>query len=1637
MNKTLSFVMKYSRVLLLLLLLQLSDTIASNSFATVWVEETYSPANLAPTGLEKVYINGEERANNKLVSEKESTGGTSTFDLKAEVGYGYAISWSEKTVGAGTMSDQTSDKDGTLVTYSVKRSDNKNDTIDYWAVVTFSRREITWGTPPATSGTVTWNKKESTVTSEFPNNYARESGDITISSPTYPMSPIDRMGTFSCGDIGVTIPTTETNKDGSRVTDNSCSVNLPITYTMDVSAADNLVHNGTTSVTTALQASGTGTGTASSLGQVYTVKLDLTPNFIITSDGTNKVLLSNFKGSATENSKSYIIGGYGSLPIDNATRLTWHAEFIYDAEDASNVYAISEDVDGDGIFTLNEEHGFTVTYTSKEEIEYVPAMLNLTATWRDKNDNTVSHSETIRLSATNGMTNGLIEIKQNGNDVSEPIVFNINNVDKIATTTFAFNPIGVDVSSLTIISDKTQNGIVVTHTNGELEFIVSGNTFNESDTYIGSFTVQGTDLLGEPNAKVERNFEIQVKRWYSPITLSATAGDTYIDFSWNSPATQYASAYKLYKDGALVGTYGADIRTARLSGFSLEETHTYKIVTTANGVDYTSNEITVTTTPTSILDYDNRTIVNGGATIDFEAAFNSTTKAAIMDELYLVDNVKNMCYVYHVNTVTTPWSYKFHDKISTETSRVGKVIGTGNSKFTTNGGHNKRVYIAGQCDELNFYSPDKSNIANDRHRGWMQPINCHIYLDNVSLAAKRDATILRQFVIEYYYLYAKANFFGAIGGGSLADFDVNQFLERSYSGYAPYDASVFFLLGDGDNGQGDNTTTFHLRGDNYLGGGMGKKLQLRLLLDVHVDVSAAVRRDTYPIYYYAPNYGSPIAIKQRYLYAQEKTTAPSNVTCVFNTIWPEEQHIEGSVDLAARACSYEDQHNNDVETDAGKPEPMGLDKFTYHYINWTIGSTNVDNPSAVHTPSQAVTNDYDTKDENKESYVRWANKPGQRYAPAIGMGGTYGKIKIESGHVNLWPANGIAEPLIFNYELGNESYNMAYIFHLEGARYANMVFAGIQEEELSVTSDFFVGSAEEIYEVSKGLDNEKAPFIGMYGVGQAIPIGEVIVEGGTISAETKSRSYAYNYKDESNTAKTADNVSEDNSNQPLIANQVTITGGTFRAPMYAKNSSALIEFNKLQNGALPTVSTWNDLFTSWDDNEFNVQNVANASVYRAEFKMDAANKDYSHYMDYTSLSELPEASAGKSEGITIAGLSGTPYRYGMTGVRSDDNNLCWFYFPKDANGDSDGAPYSNYYVASGTTLDGCFDIRPYNLTVEKGGIFNEPGDETTGLYHVYGTPKYVLPAGSVTQDQYTLMAMPFDLARFEVKDDTDESPFLFNAYVETDDNGSADNTNAYCYVYFLDYKEGEDRSGKDGLVDGVSDITTQFTKGYKDEFRMHYHTHTDGLMKRGKTYVVKFPESTGGDGYWESWPITLVGKSNSDVNGANAYTLHARNERPTVNGHFYMDGNATFAQLSRSVIEGEVGAGQVYLVDHTRFADDDFYAADIPDPVPPMQGYLLSPAAFARKYPRLSDYTSDADVTTGIDATGAEAWKAFAADRHIFVTPVADGDLQVYTVNGELVGTYPMIAGAQTIIPASAGMYILRSGDSVAKVVVP
>lgn len=953
---------------------------------------------------------------------------------------------------------------------------------------------------------------------------------------------------------------------------------------------------------------------------------------------------------------------------------------------------------------------------------------------------------------------------------------------------------------------------------------------------------------------------------------------------------------------------------------------------------------------------------------------------------------------------------------------------------------NKKIYIHAYVDNLHWNTGD--------YLGWMQPVNCDIYLDNARLSAANNE--------ELFTVYDFTKQINGDGGeNSLEDFSC-----------VYKKASVFYL--PENSGNTENISTIHLRGKNYLGGNMAGRPKINM--DVLGSYSGAT---VYiPVRYVMSNFSAPIAIKDKKLFTSDGTpNLPFDknkvweanipqITCQIDATWADgNTQSDGYLDLSTRTSTIQDVTKGP------------LSDGTYHMAN---RCDVIDGYSEI-LGSKTI---YPTR------IWGYSYLPHLRYEAPLVTGGEHGTFVINGGQINLWPANAYTldgyiqrSPLADVPILGGIG-NMI----LRAGKSTNYMACGNTSWILSVD-----GSKKEIFnESSDGIldffTKAKAT-CGLYGIGDGLPEGNLIINGGTISAHTDENSYGYTTGQPN-----VDNATVHNANgtkQPLFGPNVQINGGTFQWPLYgAKNNphgtgkafygpagvSAFGREFKCHNeyetgndhgqirppygyngatkdqwnkGTLHTYANydtkgnittrtntytidWTWSILEWDESQYQAINKHDDPVSRVAYALPEVNTDYTTYNEI-NITDEPEAHnpTGEKDKKAVMGNAGTDeeYLYGMTNVWSDDKALGYFYLPEERSG-----IMQNYYIKSTDKLTAFTQTKqgeiasthfPYHLWIDKGGEISVADN-----YIIHGRPHY---RATYTEDTYQTIAMPFTAKRFFVTDTWDDQ-FQFYSYVEIDDANAAGvseadrktiNNNAYCYLYFLDDEAT--------IPDIVHD---QRATGVNNTFRSYYHTHTDGsTMQAGKTYVIKFPKVDDAN-YWGTNIVTLQGEKGQTILGNNNFKLATRPEttpNDTENPTFIMDGNTTFATQDIS------GKGEIYLVDPSQWGDDAFHATTV-STLAPMQGYLVGSTTTMQRY-RIIGREGKVEQTA-LDQLIHTGWTAVGSHQAMLIMTPQDATAHIYTAEGKLWKTVSLTANTGVIINAPAGFYIVHAGNDSKKVLV-
>lgn len=610
---------------------------------------------------------------------------------------------------------------------------------------------------------------------------------------------------------------------------------------------------------------------------------------------------------------------------------------------------------------------------------------------------------------------------------------------------------------------------------------------------------------------------------------------------------------------------------------------------------------------------------------------------------------------------------------------------------------------------------------------------------------------------------------------------------------------------------------------------------------------------------------------------------------------------------------------------------------------------------------------------------------GYRYATPLYTGGNHGTFIITGGKINLWSANGYA----FDCNISKGQGDDAAII-IESGTFSNYLVCGAASWKFGYTNDSLRSNNTNTNLVKNQNMNISANLYGVGGGG--LSEGNLIFQGGTITANTDTKSFGYN----KNYLGSKYNVGDSNyggedakigmiTAQPLLGPSITnVTGGTFEAELYGCET-------EMKKGA----KTWENAI---GEEYAEPKNEDDEELARVKYTMPQPTADYSFWNEQ-NLKDAPMPNANAA--IVADQGQANEYFYGMQTVWSDANAKCYFYLPVDNN----WRVYKNYHVPAGETLAD-FDktTYPYNVMVDEGGYFYK--DEN---FTVYGRPYY---RQKFIDNTYYAVAMPFEV------DEVSDKYGAMNGFVEPADNPDANNSNAYFYMYHLIDENGEQR-----------------TTGINDDFRKNYHTHPTGdYMEKDKVYLIKFPSNKP---YWMNNYVTFRGAEQQNVNGAAAYRLITR---PQNDNEFVMAGNATFAPQS-TLLSGE------YYVINPNYNEqgvsdkrDDFHAATLTE-LKPLQGYVLGTEETMKRFRVVAardgvTTSKTPDVTTDITEQPIFSWLAYADKGILHIGSEQSADFQILSPSGVLCTSVHVDGGYVSDTPLPQGVYIVKNGNENRKVIV-
>lgn len=688
-----------------------------------------------------------------------------------------------------------------------------------------------------------------------------------------------------------------------------------------------------------------------------------------------------------------------------------------------------------------------------------------------------------------------------------------------------------------------------------------------------------------------------------------------------------------------------------------------------------------------------------------------------------------------------------------------KYVLTSSDYNTPNATISGKIYIAGENHRLN---------AGTTGDGWLQPQNADIYLDEVSMQCVSKGAPALGYKVTGNSTAAKTYTTAGItgkykaGGGTTnhADYIITSpstsqatYLYREYpdtynnkgsgataSALQDKDtvevvhgsAAVFFLPEGSKNivsdvtTYGDNNTTIHLRGRNYIAGQEGRTIcvNIRAWLcdatarcmsanqEVTVSSPPIQMKDTREFFTYKPL----STYKQTWV---EHYTRNDNTNTDYIYPWRAERDATKS-NVPNINCSFDNQWvNEEVNENA--------------YLDLTASQTF----SRYHNNDAAAYN-------NSTTY---------RFVPPLYTGGQNGKYIINGGHINLWPADGYSGKFSMTRTLTISGFHISAQVENVGA-YSNYLLCGSSQYGLTITSSN-LGSAASY--VSKEVNLT----LNVHGVGGGYPVGSLIVNGGTISTVTDPNSFA--------------NVGKENigNGGTILASNIQINGGSFRTSTVKSitDPTAHLMVEGADN-ALPTAKRVDP------KNKFNETLARTTITTDPEGAALTANHDYS---DTWASEPLMDRGVDK-KGWLIK--KGTEYIYG-TNMIADASGKAYYYLPASYTTQAKVKNYKldeeNQTVAtsSALTANPAWLLTINDVEWDGSSMIQHYAASDQVAISTRKAIRYVRPAtgsGSGYMDKWFGLYFPFAVQKITEGMDTE-----INAYVP-----GADNSNSWFYMYHFD-----------------------------------------------------------------------------------------------------------------------------------------------------------------------------------------------------------------------------------------------------------
>lgn len=450
------------------------------------------------------------------------------------------------------------------------------------------------------------------------------------------------------------------------------------------------------------------------------------------------------------------------------------------------------------------------------------------------------------------------------------------------------------------------------------------------------------------------------------------------------------------------------------------------------------------------------------------------------------------------------------------------------------------------------------------------------------------------------------------------------------------------------------------------------------------------------------------------------------------------------------------------------------------------------------------------------------------YTAPFYTGGEHGTFIINGGRINVWPAE------VYKADAVKSATKLSITVTAKAGGFSNYLLCGTSYYDLALQYSDLTFDGTLAWMAEAALKNMNY-HVYVYGLGQGQPKGKLIINGGTLTANTDTRSQGNVYTNN------APNVVD----QPFFAPNVIINGGTIAKEIYtlttlAKDSASW----KTETKAMP-------------------KNNYSESLQRMDYVFPEADTDYTAW-NIDSLNHNYESE--DIAALLVNPDEENPYYYGMTSVNSDGDKKGYIYLPNTTKGEG-YVLARNYVVHEEDNLSQIEDGEQIaNLTFYDGGEISITDD--------YGVDQYIRYKRKFRDNEYSAIVLPFTVDNVSVG-----GIDKMHSWVdERDCNGTQpDNSLAYFYLYHYDDGNGNYEAYGTG-------------SSYQD----YYHTHATGdHIDAGVPYVIKFPNDAD-DNYYANHYVTFKG-TGVKVNGSDSYKDAAV---PSDYQHYVMGGNATFDRKS-------------------------------------------------------------------------------------------------------------------------------------------